>query len=270
MAEGGEAFEGGDEEGAGAAGRVEDAEVAGAGEDACGVGGLERGVCECGVREVVGDVECVQERVIDEGRDEGARGVERAGAASHAGVHERFEGPAEQVRVDGGFRPGAGVFAGGEAEAGQGVEQEWGELFVVQGRVTGAAFGGGGGEESAVEERDVAEGAGRWRAVSVRGVEGAEREWGDEAWPEVAAVVEGVFGVSGEEGAIVVQPALGLEELEEEQSGDVDEGEGASVLVGDAGGERRGDVGDVGVEGTEEAASDGVSAEQFVPAEAGE
>jgi len=101
-------------------------------------------------------------------------------------------------------------------------------------------------------------------------VEGAERERSDEAVPESSAGGECLFGVSSEEVAIVVQPAFRLEELEEEQSGDVNEGEGASVVVFDACRPGGGDVGDVVVECTEEASTDCVSAEQVVPAQAGQ
>lgn len=70
-----------------------------------------------------------------------------------------------------------------------------------------------------------------------------------------------------EEGAIVVEPALGLEELEKEQAGHVDQREGASVFGRDAIGPGGGDIGNVSIEGTKEAGSDGVATEQFVPAE---
>ncbi len=102
-------------------------------------------------------------------------------------IHQRFEGSAEQVRVDRGFRPGAGVFAGGEAESCEGVEEEWSEVFVVDWRASCAAFLRRAGEEAAVEKRDVAKGARGGRAVASGGVEGAEREWCDEAMPEFTA-----------------------------------------------------------------------------------
>ena len=56
------------------------------------------------------------------------------------GVHEGFEGASEEIRIDGGFGPGSGVFARREAEAGERVEQERGEEFVADVRVTRAAF----------------------------------------------------------------------------------------------------------------------------------
>lgn len=183
--------------------------------------------------------------------------------------HERFERSAEQVRIDSGFGPGAGVFAGGEAEAGEGVEYEWSEEFVADGWASGAPFDGGAGEESAVEKRDFAEGARGCGAASFRSVERAERQWSEELLPEVSVRVEDRFGVAGEEGAIVVEPALCFEELEEEQSGDVDECECASIVGVDVVGPGCCDVGDVCFEGAEEAASDGMSAEHVMPAEAG-
>ena len=97
-----------------------------------------------------------------------------------------------------------------------------------------ASFGGGAGEEAAIEERDVAECACGGGAVVSRCVEGAEREWCDEAGPEVSAGGDDLFGVSGEEGAIVVEPAFRLEEFQVEQSRDVDERECATICRVDA------------------------------------
>ena len=78
-----------------------------------------------------------------------------------------------------------------------------------------------------------------------------------------------LFGVSGEECAIVVEPAFRFEELQVEQSCDVDECECASVIGVYAVWPGVRDVGDVCVEGAEEASSDGLAAEEVVPAQAG-
>ena len=139
----------------------------------------------------------------------------------------------------------------------------------MEGGASVAAFECRTGEEAAVEERDGAEGAGGGCAVAEWGVEGAEGQWGDEAWPEVSAIGEAGFSVSGEEGAIVVEPPFGFEELEEEQSGNVDQCEGTSVVGIDAIGPGGGEISDVGVECAEEACADRVASEQVVPAEDG-
>lgn len=76
--------------------------------------------------------------------------------------------------------------------------------------------------------------------------------------------------MSGEEGAIVIEPALCFKELEEEQSCDVDESEGASIIVVDAIRPCVRDVGDVSFQGAEEASANCMSAQQVVPAETGQ
>ena len=97
-----------------------------------------------------------------------------------------------------------------------------------------ASFDRRAGEEAAVEERKVAEGACFRGAMRASRIERAEGEGCEEAMPEPSAIGEGCFGVSCEEGAVIVQPAFGLEEFQEEQACDVDQGEGASVVVGNA------------------------------------
>lgn len=269
LAECGETLEGGDEDAAGAAGRVEDADRVECGEKCLCIACADRLACECGADRLRWCVERVGECVVDECRDECGGCIEGARSAAFGRIHECFEGASEEVGIDGGFGPVAGVFAGGEAVVRECVEEQGREEIVADGGLACAAFCGGAGEESAVEERDVAECACGGRAVASGRIEGAEREWCDEAGPEVSTGGDDLFGVFGEEGPIVVQPAFGFEELEVEQSSDVDECEGASVGGVHACGPRVGDVADVCVERAEEASSDGLSAEQIVPAQAG-
>ena len=101
-------------------------------------------------------------------------------------------------------------------------------------------------------------------------VEGAEGQGCDQSVPESSARGEPVFGVSCQKVAVVVEPPFRFQELEEEQSCHVDQGERASVVVLDACRPAFGDVGDMLVQCPEEPAADRVSAQQVVPAQAGQ
>lgn len=186
------------------------------------------------------------------------------------GVHKCFERSAEQVRIDGGFRPGACVFARCEAETCERIEEERCEQFVADGWASRALFCGRAGEKATIEKRDLAEGSGGWGALPFRRVERSEGQRSEQSLPEVAAGVEDRFRVSGEECAIIVEPALRFKKLEEEQACDMNECKRATVVVVDAIGPVGGDGADMRFESTEEATSDGMSAEQVVPAQAGQ
>ena len=117
LAECREAFEGGDEESTGAAGRVEHTEGGKSVEDRRGVVWCHessrqriaecfvKGVVECVAECVVVGVDRVCQCVVDQRGDQCCRRVERARAATLVGVHERFERAAQEVGVDGGFGP---------------------------------------------------------------------------------------------------------------------------------------------------------------------
>ena len=157
--------------------------------------------------------------------DERVGGVEGAGSAAVAGVHEGFEGAAEHLGVDRGLGPGGGVLAGGKAVAAEESDDEITECGVVEAGGAVAAFKRGGSEEAAVEEGDAAEGAGGRGAVAARGVEGAEKEGAEDAVVEAAASGHARVEVAGEERGVAIEPAFGLKEGEEEEAGGVEEGE---------------------------------------------
>ncbi|HEV2178816.1 MAG TPA: hypothetical protein VGR59_00755 [Gemmatimonadaceae bacterium] len=88
-----------------------------------------------------------------------------------------------------------------------------------------AAFERCASEEAAVEKWNAAEGAGRCGACAGRRIESAEEEGQEDS----AVVVAAAFHAAGEriveESPIVIQPAFGLDEAEEEESGDVEQSE---------------------------------------------
>jgi hypothetical protein len=88
LVEGGEPFEGCDEEAAGAAGRVEDPERGHRRAEVGGVGGGDVVTGERGADQIVWCADRVGQRIIDQGRHEGCRRVEGAGAAAQGCVHE--------------------------------------------------------------------------------------------------------------------------------------------------------------------------------------
>ena len=156
------------------------------------------------------------ECVFDDLVDEHWRCVERAGAMAFVGVHEAFEGAAQHFWVDGGFGPCGRVFVCGEAVAIEDIADECGECVVGEAEGAAFLFEWCWCEESAVEEWDVAEGAGGWCALAEWGVECAEEEWFEEALVEVSAGFELVSGLFEEEVAVAIQPTFCLEEGEEQ------------------------------------------------------
>ncbi len=154
--------------------------------------------------------------VFDDLVDEHWWCVERAGAMAFGGVHEAFEGAAQHFWVDGGFGPCGGVFVCGEAVAIEDIADESRECVVGEAEGAEFLFEWCWCEESAVEEWDVAEGAGGWCALAEWGVEGAEEEWFEEALVEVSAGFELVSGLFEEEVAVAIQPTFCLEEGEEQ------------------------------------------------------
>jgi len=120
-----------------------------------------------------------------------------------------------------------------------------------------SALDRGRGEESAVEERDAAEGARSAGALSGRGVEGAEEERSEDALVVLSLGAEAVGKRVGQPRAVVVEPSLGLEEGEEKEPAGVEEGDLVSGGVGcvsdGAGGERGDAVSDRAIEPSREA-----------------
>jgi hypothetical protein len=208
----GNPFECANQESAGSAGGIEDREL---------LERVRRWAAEFG--------ECAIEGFVDECW----WGEEGAEAFAFIGGHEGLEGAAEHGGIDGGVLPGGCGFVGGEAESTEDVGDEGGEWGVGEAERR-VVFEWGACEESAVEERDLAEVEGGGGAVAFRGVEGAEAERIEQAAVDLSAVDQGVFEVVSEELAIVIEPAFGFEEGEEEESADGEEGEFASGGEGDA------------------------------------
>ncbi len=92
---------------------------------------------------------------------------------------------------------------------------------------------------------------------------------------EVAAAFHAPGEGVVEESPVVVEPALGLDEAEEEEAGDVEEGEVSALGWRHAGGcdaegGRIGEVGDDLLEGAIESSGEGVAAQRVEPCGMGE
>ena len=81
------------------------------------------------------------------------RGIIRARAMSFVGGHEILEGSTEHLRIDGGLRPGGGVFVGGESIAIEHARDQGGEGFVAEMQTVRASLERRGCEEAAIQKR---------------------------------------------------------------------------------------------------------------------
>ncbi len=136
------------------------------------------------------------------------------------------------------------------------------------------SFEVGASEESTIEERDASECASGGGACAGRCIECAEEEWEE----DFAVVLTAAFHAAGEtifeESAVVVEPAFGLEEAEEEQSRHVQEGEVGAFGCGNASGATElsgvGEIGDDLFECAIEPSRQGIAAQCVEPCCVGE
>lgn len=192
--------------------------------------GLVMMVCSCCVSGEAG--ECALERICDDRFDECGRCVESSASVPFIFCHEAFEGSAEHFRVDGSFGPAVRVFACGESVFVEEFGYEDGDGVIGEADGAPNAFGLCWREESAIEERNIPEGS---RGVSASGgwsVERTEEEWFEERVMESTSGVEVQGALLDEEVLVVVEPAFGLKESEEECSGGIEECEFAPFCVG--------------------------------------
>jgi hypothetical protein len=221
--EGVELFEEMDEEGAGATGGIDHPQrldagaqrvtLLGGNDRAVGCGGLaNEGECLGGIGEQCG------ERGVDGVADQRGRRVVRSGASSLAAGHESLEGAPEHFGVDGGFRPLRGVFVRREAVPVDDGDNEMGDGIVGKAPAVPPPFECGGGEESAVEEGNGAEGARGGRALAGRGVEGTEEEGAKQAIVEAPSGFQLLDRFREQEVAPLIEPSLRFEEREEQAS----------------------------------------------------
>ena len=151
--------------------------------------------------------------------------VERAGGSAIGRGHQRLERAAEHLRIDGRLAPRRRTLARGHAIPRKQAADELAERLVREAEVAHAPLERRAREEAAVEERNASERASRRGPPAGRCVQRPEEERIEQPPVHFAAAraarVEGI----AEELAVAVEPALGLEEREEEDARRAEQGE---------------------------------------------
>src|SRR6185312_11035798 len=141
-----------------------------------------------------------------------------------------------------------GLFARREPVPGQQLAEDDAECIVGELEIGVVPFEVGAGEESTVEKRDASEGACCCGPCAGRRIECAEEQWEEDFAMVQTTAFHGAGETILEESAIVVEPAFGLEEAEEEEAGDIQQSEVAAFGSWDAfgGSGEGGGIGEVG------------------------
>src|SRR2546430_1768670 len=151
--------------------------------------------------------------------------VERATPLSVRAGHEGLEGFAEHPWVDCRFNPIRALFTRREAVAREHLAEEFAHLLIREQHAAERALVRRAREETAVQERDAAEGTCRRGASRITGVESAEKKREQDAPVKVSAGLHARVEGASEESAIRVEPSLGLEKAKEEQTGGIEQRE---------------------------------------------
>ncbi len=205
------------------------------------------------------------ERGADQLVDQRARCVERPCGPARFRIHHAFENPAEHVGTDGGA--GAGLRPDGEVipfeELFEGIDPETVRKLRLPAPFQRMRF-----EEPAVEERNPAEFPRRSGAAIDRPVEGPEEQGAEQAPRDPAAALQHPVQFLGQESRPAVEPAALLNEIEEEDPGQVEQRQRVPVAPRNSPGQlghgrRKG-----GAELPEEALVEGSSCQGVGPTEA--
>jgi len=194
------------------------------------------------------------------------RRVERAVCATGGCGHQRLEGPAEHLRIDGGVGDDGGRLARGEAVAREQAADHVGDRVVREPQLAVPTLERAAREETAVEEGYATEGPGGCGPRAHRGVECAEEQRFEE--PAVQAASAGApLHVMPQEGAVAVQPALGFEEGEEQQPRRGKQCQGPTIHGIGTPHRRRGELCDAAFEVAVETSRERVATQRLAPSE---
>src|ERR1043165_1041898 len=161
--------------------------------------------------------DALPERHVRDPIDECVRRVKSARGSPRLRRHERFEGAAEHLRIDGGLREGRGLLERGEAIAGEQLAEKAPACFVVEPERSQAALDGRWREQTAIQEWNAPESS-RWSRPFHSGcIQRPEEERKQHAAMELPTILHAAVEGTGEETWNTIQPALALEKPEKQQ-----------------------------------------------------
>src|SRR5438067_5445612 len=191
--------------------------------------------------------------------------VERAAPLSVRACHEGLEGFAEHLWLDGRLDPIRALFTRRESVAREHLAEEFAHLLIREEHAAERALVRRAREETAVQERNAAEGTCRRGASRIAGVESAEKRREQHAPVKVSAGLHARVEGASEESPIRVEPSLGLEKAKKEQTGGIKQRE-LAPLGRAATAERRSERLDPHLQRAIEAARERLAPEDFDPA----